>query len=125
MQLRGKIIAVVAIAVAAAAFVYFNSGDPALGLPPPAEHVDGDLIAANNRFAFNLFAELARGEPGENIFISPTSISLALAMTYNGADGETRQAMAEVLQLEDMDLETVNAAFAELKTILQNPDPAV
>ncbi|MFO8059953.1 MAG: serpin family protein, partial [Bacillota bacterium] len=37
----------------------------------------------------------------------------------------TRQAMAEVLQLEDMDLETVNAAFAELKTILQNPDPAV
>jgi serine protease inhibitor len=30
---------------------------------------------------------------------------LALAMTYNGAEGETRQAMANALEVEGMSLE--------------------
>ena len=125
MQTRTRILALVVVAVALAAFMYFGTQDSALGLPPPSEHVDEGLVAANTRFAFNLFAELTREEPGENIFISPTSISLALAMTYNGADGQTQEAMADVLQIADMDLEAVNQAFAKLRTILQNPDPAV
>ena len=40
---------------------------------------------------------------------------LALAMTYNGADGTTRQAMARSLEIEGMSLEEVNRAFADLK----------
>ena len=125
MNVRRWIFTLVAIAIALGAFVYFGAQDSALGLPPPSEEVDEELVAANTRFAFNLFQELSRAEPGENIFISPASISLALAMAYNGADGETREAMAEALQIADMDLETVNRAFAELRTILQNPDPAL
>ncbi len=125
MNVRRWIFTLVAIAIALGAFVYFGAQDSALGLPPPSEEVDKELVAANTRFAFNLFQELSRAEPGENIFISPASISLALAMAYNGADGETREAMAEALQIADMDLETVNRAFAELRTILQNPDPAL
>jgi serine protease inhibitor len=60
--------------------------------------VDPRLISANTDFGFRLFVELSRQHDGENIFISPLSVSIALAMTYNGAEGETQQAMAETLE---------------------------
>ncbi|MFC2026622.1 serpin family protein [Chloroflexota bacterium] len=69
------------------------------------------LVGGNNAFAFDLYQELIK-EDG-NIFYSPYSLSLALAMTYAGAEGETEQQMAEVLRfiLEDEDL---HAAFNKL-----------
>jgi len=91
----------------------------------PAESVDPRQAAANTGFGFKLFHELAQGDPGQNIFISPASVSMALAMTYNGADGATKETMTKVLELQGMSLEEVNRANAELKTILENPDPGV
>ncbi len=54
-----------------------------------------DLIAGNNRFAFDLFHAVAQEEG--NLFFSPYSISTALAMTYAGARGETAAQMADTL----------------------------
>jgi len=93
--------------------------------PAPAESVDTRLVAANTDFGFKLFRELAQEDPGQNIFVSTASVSMALAMTYNGADGATKEAMAKVLGLQGMSLEEVNRANADLKTILENPDPGV
>ena len=91
----------------------------------PAEHVDPRLVKANTCFAFDLFHRL-RGEAAEeNLFLSPASVSLALAMTYNGTAGDTAAAMARTLRFEEMELEEINTAFADLRTILQNPDPKV
>jgi serpin B len=73
-----------------------------------------ELVAANTRFAFKLFNEIARQEGATNIFISPLSIALALAMTYNGAGGATARAMAETLELDGFSLDEVNRAYAEL-----------
>ena len=53
------------------------------------------LVGGNSTFAFDLYQAL-RGEEG-NLFYSPYSISLALAMTYGGARGETEQQMADTL----------------------------
>jgi len=53
------------------------------------------LVDGNTIFAFDLYQSL-KDEEG-NIFYSPYSISLALAMTYAGARGETEQQMAETL----------------------------
>ncbi|HUW99989.1 MAG: serpin family protein [Phycisphaerae bacterium] len=50
-----------------------------------------------NRFAFDLYGRLKGGEG--NLFLSPYSISTALAMTYGGARGETADQMAQVLCL--------------------------
>ncbi len=91
----------------------------------PADYVDPRLVQVNTEFALDLFHALREEAPGENIFISPASVSLALAMTYNGAAGDTAAAMEEVLKLEGMSLEEVNEACADLRTILQNPDPKV
>ncbi len=50
---------------------------------------------------------------------------LALAMTYNGAEGETRRAMADALGLQGMSLEEVNRAAADLTSALGSTDPKV
>ena len=55
-----------------------------------------DLAAkATNELGVDLHRQLATGD--ENLCISPYSIDSALAMTFAGADGETRAEMARVL----------------------------
>lgn len=53
------------------------------------------LSRSNVDFALALHAQLPRDE---NLFYSPHSISIALAMTYAGADGETAHEMRETLR---------------------------
>ncbi|HGE69682.1 TPA: serpin family protein [Candidatus Poribacteria bacterium] len=76
--------------------------------------VDSKIISANNNFGFNLFKNLIKKSPNNNIFISPISINLALELAYNGANGETQKAMAKVLGLEGIDLDTVNQSNSVL-----------
>jgi len=54
-----------------------------------------EAVAGNTAFAFDLYAALG-DEPG-NRFYSPHSISIALAMTWAGARGETETQMADTL----------------------------
>ncbi|MGO9471571.1 MAG: serpin family protein [Isosphaeraceae bacterium] len=53
------------------------------------------LVQGNNSFALDLYAQLRRGDG--NRFVSPFSISSALAMTYAGARGDTAREMAKAL----------------------------
>lgn len=94
-------------------------------LKPASDKVDARLASANLRFGFKLYAEIARQSAGKNIFLSPSSISLCLAMTYNGAAGETAQGMARTLEIQGISLAELNRAYAELKTALENPDAKV
>jgi serine protease inhibitor len=83
-----------------------------------------DLALAQAKFGFKLFDQL-RGEKEQNLFISPASISFALAMTYNGAAAETRQAMAKTLEVHGLSLEALNQGNARLRQALISPDPDV
>jgi serpin B len=69
------------------------------------------LVAGNDAFAFDLYARL-RDQPG-NLFMSPTSISTALAMTHAGARGETAAQMAKTLHFT-LDRDRLDRAFATL-----------
>ena len=61
----------------------------------PSEDLDA-LVAGNTDFSLALYRTLI--EEPENLFYSPLSVSLALAMTYGGARGETSTAMAEAMR---------------------------
>ncbi|MEM1548366.1 MAG: serpin family protein [Thermoproteota archaeon] len=54
-----------------------------------------EVARANNQFAFKLYSELVKTETG-NVFYSPYSLFSALAMTYEGARGETADEMKTV-----------------------------
>jgi serpin B len=75
-----------------------------------------DLAAkATNELAVALHRQFATGD--ENLCVSPYSIESALAMTFVGADGDTRTEMAHVLHLTSDS--TVPASFAALQHSLE------
>jgi len=71
-----------------------------------------DLVRGNNDFAFGLYQKLREEESG-NLFYSPYSISLALAMTYAGARGETERQMSNAL-LFTLSQDKLHSAFNAL-----------
>ena len=83
------------------------------------------ISAASNTFGLKLLKKIVDEEPGKNIFISPMSISMALAMTLNGAEGETKKAMLKTLEFSEIDLAGMNRQFKERIRMLKNLDPAV
>jgi serpin B len=72
-----------------------KSEKPRITSPQASEAELTALASGNSAFAFDLYQAL-RGTDG-NLFYSPYSISLALAMTYGGARGETEKQMADTL----------------------------
>jgi serpin B len=87
---------------------------------------DPQLVDANNKFGLKLFSEISQNNSSQdNIFVSPSSVAIALAMTYNGASGATQAAMAKTLELQGMSLPEINSAYATLQRLLENPDPQV
>ena len=92
---------------------------------PEIGPVDGSVVTANTKLGFSLFNEIRKTEQDKNIFISPFSISVALAMTLNGAAGETEQAMTNTLQLHGLDSESINTGYAGLRQTLLTSDPKV
>lgn len=85
-----------------------------------------ELIEDNTVFAFELLREVsAEAQDFENIFISPLSVSLALAMILNGAEGETLEAMRETMHLKGLDMEEINASYKKLIADLLSVDPKV
>lgn len=100
------------------------SGSP-IAMQSPASAINPRLVDANTRFGFKLFAEILKQDSKKNVFISPTSVALALSMTYNGANGATKADMAKALELQGLTLQDLNQANAKLKTLLSNPDPHV
>jgi serine protease inhibitor len=97
---------------------------PAPAQASPARGGSVTLEAANQGFAFRLFAQLTHSR-SHNTFISPLSISLAMAMVANGADGTTRQAILSSLGLGERSMGDVDRANAALITALSARDPKV
>ncbi|NHN59412.1 MULTISPECIES: serpin family protein [Halorussus] len=72
-----------------------------------------DQLRGNVGFALDLLGVLREQQDAANLFVSPYSVSVAMAMTYAGARGETRTQMADALGYE-LDGENLHAAFAAL-----------
>jgi serpin B len=72
-------------------------------------------VTGNNSFAFELFKNVFSTD--KNTFISPYSISSALAMTYAGARNETEKQMSNVMHY-DLNQINTHQGFFELNAML-------
>lgn len=78
----------------------------------------------DNAFAFALF-KLATADldAADNALLSPLSLSMALAMTANGAVGDTKAAIYEALSFNGFEEEQINAYYQKLIADLPQLDP--
>ena len=85
-----------------------------------------EIIEGSNRFGLDLFREILSFEDtGENVFISPLSVHLALSMAWNGADGTTREQMTEALAYPAVSDEVINESIKKLIADLLSVDKKV
>ena len=107
------VITVTALIIVAAMSIYSyatlpsradDSGATAEGL--------SEVVSGNNEFAFDLYSKLNEGEDS-NIFFSPYSMSTAVAIAYEGAEGQTEQEMRDVFHFPE-DESTMRSSFARI-----------
>jgi len=98
------IIFVLCAGIAVAAVLFLFPYEP--NEPPQADNTGSTeqgiqgVVNANNQFTFDLYSELDKSEDG-NMFYSPYSISAALAMTYEGAEGQTADEIKSVFHFPE------------------------
>lgn len=83
------------------------------------------MVQSSNSFGYDLFTRMATSRADSNTFISPLSISMALGMAYNGANGNTADAMRSVLGYEGMSTEEINSTYKSLIDLLTTLDSEV
>jgi serpin B len=87
--------------------------------------LEKQLVESDNKFGLKLFREVNKAEAGKNLFISPLSVSMALGMTLNGANGETQSAMEQTLELAGLTTDDINQSYRGLIDLLTQLDPKV
>jgi serpin B len=88
----------------------------------PAEQ---KIVEAGKSFGVKLFRKINESQPDSNVFISPLSVSMALGMTMNGADGATYEAMKQTLEFNGLTEAEINQAYKDLMTLLPGMDEKV
>ncbi len=92
--------------------------DPPLDVPEKSE-------SPCTRFAFRLFRQLAGKPKAENVFFSPASVMLCLCFLQDGATGETREAMAKVLEVASIEPKHLRPVIVALKSALHFEGPGL
>ena len=104
-----------------------NMGQNSLEISDNVEFGETDyekIVSSNNGLGLTWFSEAEPNDDG-NIFISPTSLLMALSMVYNGANGVTKEEIAKVLQAEGIDVKKLNQANASLMNLFHRSSKQV
>ena len=78
----------------------------------------------DNLFAVDLFKTICKLTDDENALISPLSVSMALSMALNGADGATPEEIKDAIRAKNYSLEDINAYNTSLRDALLTVDNA-
>jgi len=92
---------------------------------PALTNSEQKIATTSQTFGIDLFKNVDDSAKGENVFLSPLSLSMALAMTTNGAKNNTRTAMMKTLEMPNMSVSDMNASYQNLIKLLINADPNV
>lgn len=98
--------------------------DSLKSLPRTLTAVEQEGVRANTQFSLHLLRATASGGAG-NVLLSPLSVSLALGMTMNGADGRTLTEMQQTLGWGARSQGEINAAYRDLSRMLPALDNSV
>lgn len=91
-----------------------KAGDP-MAMPCVAPLADPkEVVEGNNRFAFDFYSQLRMANRSNNLFVSPYSISVAMAMLSAGTAGETQKEITKALHFP-LNSESHLAAFNSLR----------
>ncbi len=119
------LVLLLAVAVTGTAVLFFfpYQPDQPLKADDTGSTLEGiqEVVEANNKFAFNLYSELNKVKD-TNIFYSPYSVSAALAMTYEGAKGQTADEMKSVFYFPENEILMPN--FAAIYNDINQGDKA-
>ena len=105
-----------------------NNNNPVDEMPTEIEMSlkSAKIVEADNQLGLELFRKINETDVDKkNIMISPLSVSLALAMTYNGAEGETRAQMEEMLHKAGLTPDEINQSYKTLVEALKGHDARV
>ena len=83
------------------------------------------IVSSSEIFGFKLFKKINSFQKDTNIFISPLSISMALGMTLNGANGATNDSIKTLLELNGLTETEINQSYQSLISRLVSLDPEV
>ncbi len=83
------------------------------------------IVASSNQLGFDLLKAINGVEGDDDLFISPLSIWVALALATNGARGTTQNEILETLHLADLTMEDLQTTYLPLATNLVARDTAV
>jgi serpin B len=120
------------ITASIACLLFACNGDdtpsPPIEKPEPAKPIEltfkqDEKVSADNCFALKMFREVSNLAETPNTFFSPLSLNLALGMLYNGASGDTRTEMAEVLGMADYSETEINEYYQKMSQALLDIDP--
>ena len=82
-------------------------------------------INQDNEFAFDLLKKTIAGFNQSNIFVSPLSVSIALGMAWNGANGQTKTEMETALKMSGMTVADINDYYKLMQTTLPTIDATI
>lgn len=97
-------------------------------IPIELRSEEKEMVLADQTFAFEFFEQIFKEESAgdnNNFMVSPLSLSMALSMTANGAEGATKEKMLQTMRLDKFSDEERNGFYRKLKDGLLKTDPSV
>lgn len=102
---------------------HLRAAEPAVA---PENHLSVQQLAdTHTRLGLALFRQMTQTHRQENLSISPTSLSLALALLYGGARSHSQQELAALLGIEGLSPAAVDTAYAEFGAALEDVPPSL
>jgi serpin B len=79
-------------------------------------------VSQDNDFAFDFLSKTIASVQESNVFVSPMSLSIALGMLRNGAQGETKTEIEMALKLSGLTDDEINSYYQIMQTSLPKMD---